>query len=74
MDTDLVLTSGIALLALSLPSLLAGWVDGRLSRLGTLLVATSTGLILWAVMTSTHRYTLDEVPSVMLRALSRLFS
>jgi len=71
-DTDLVLTIGIVLLALSLPSLLSAWVDGRLSRLGTVMILVASGMIGWAVYTQPKGYEFTEIPMVMLGVLSRL--
>ncbi len=72
MDTDLVLTAGIVLLALSLPSLLSAWVDGRLSRLGTMMIFVASGMIGWAVYAQPKDYEFTEIPMVMLGVLSRL--
>lgn len=74
MDTDLVLTMGIVLLALSLPSLLSAWVDGRLSRLGTLMIFVASSMIGWAVYTQPKGYEFAEMPMVMLGVLSRLIN
>jgi hypothetical protein len=71
-DTDLVLTMGIVLLALSLPSLLSAWVDGRLSRLGTVMILVASGMIGWAVYAQPKGYEFTEIPMVMLGVLSRL--
>ena len=45
MDTDLVLTLGILLLALTIPSLLAAWVEGRAPRMGALMLLASSSMI-----------------------------
>ena len=74
MDTDLVLTIGIVLLALSLPSLLSAWVEGSLSRLGTLMIFVASGMIGWAVYSQPKGYELTEIPMVMLGVLSRLIN
>ena len=74
MDTDLVLTIGIVMLALSLPSLLSAWVDGRLSRLGTVMVLISSGMIGWALYAQPKGYQLTEIPMVMLGVLGRLIN
>ena len=74
MDTDLVLTVGVVLLALSLPSLLSAWVEGRLSRLGTLMIFVGGGLVGWAVYTQPKGYEFAEIPMVMLGVMSRLIN
>ena len=38
MDTDLVLTLGIVLLVLSVPSLLSAWAESRAPRLGAIML------------------------------------
>ncbi len=74
MDTDLVLTIGIVLLALSLPSFLSAWVQGRLSRFGTLLVLAGGGMVGWAIYTQPKGYEFGEVPIVMLGVFARLIN
>ena len=74
MDTDLVLTIGIVLLALSLPSLLSAWVEGRLSRFGTLMIIVASSMIGWAVYAQPKVYELTDSPMVMLGVLSRLIN
>lgn len=74
MDHDLMLTLGFVLLALSLPSFLGGWVEGRLSRLGMLMIALATGMIGWAVQFRPTAYSLHEIPEVMLGAFARLIN
>ena len=43
MDTDLVLTIGLVLLVLSVPSLLAAWAESRAPRMGAIMAITSLG-------------------------------
>ncbi len=74
MDTDLVLTVGIVLLALSLPSLLSAWVEGRLSRLGTVLILVGSGMVGWAIYTQPKGYEFGEIPMIMLGVLSRVIN
>jgi formate-dependent nitrite reductase membrane component NrfD len=74
MDTDLVLTLGIVLVVLTIPSLLAAWVDGRIPRVGALMIIASLALILAAVMTRPTGYTFEEIPTVMLNVAGRLIN
>jgi hypothetical protein len=74
MDTDLVLTAGLALLVLSMPTLISAWVDGRLSRLGVGMLASASGLIGWAVYSQPKGYTLDSIPDVVVAAIARLIN
>jgi formate-dependent nitrite reductase membrane component NrfD len=71
MDTDLVLTIGIVLLVLTVPSLLSAWVDGRVPRVGAILTVASIGMILAAVVTRPGGYAFEEIPGIMLSVLAR---
>jgi formate-dependent nitrite reductase membrane component NrfD len=72
MDTDLVLTIGIILLVLTIPSLLSAWVEQRVPRVASLMAIASLGMIVGALMTRPGGYSFSEVPSVMLRVFARL--
>ncbi len=74
MDTDLVLTVGIVLLVLSVPTLLSAWVDGRIPRLGTLMVIVAGGMIVAALQTAPGGYRFEQVPGVMIGVVSRFFN
>jgi formate-dependent nitrite reductase membrane component NrfD len=71
MDTDLVLTVGLVLLALSLPSLLSAWVEQRVPRVGSIMVVASIGMIVGALMYRPGGYAFSEVPGVVLGVLAR---
>lgn len=73
MDTDLVLTVGIVLFVLSIPSLLAAWVEGRPPRLGAILVIVALGMVVGALWVKPGGYAFNQVPGVMIGVLSRLF-
>ncbi len=72
MDTDLVLTVGIVLLALSLPSLLQGWVEQRMSRLGVVMALSGAVMIVAAWLYRPTGYSVPEIPGIMLKVVSRL--
>lgn len=72
MDTDLVLTIGVLLIVLSLPSLLSAWVESKFPRLGAALLLVALGMILTAVTVRPGGYAFNEVPGVMLEVASRL--
>ncbi|TAG26246.1 MAG: hypothetical protein EAZ40_04730 [Rhodobacterales bacterium] len=74
MDTDLVLTVGIVLLALTVPSLLSAWVEQRVPRVAAVMAIASMGMIVGALMTRPGGYAFSEVPSVMLGVFARLAS
>ena len=71
MDTDLVLTLGILLIVVTIPSLLAAWVEGRPPRVGAMAVLAGMAMILAAAMNRPTGYRFDEVQTVMLNVLSR---
>ncbi|MBP9046825.1 MAG: hypothetical protein WAT35_10945 [Tabrizicola sp.] len=73
MDTDLALTVGIVLAVLSVPSLLSAWVDGRAPRLGAIMAIAALGLIVTALVESPGGYAFNQVPSVMLKTVLRVF-
>ncbi|MGL4237797.1 hypothetical protein [Tabrizicola sp.] len=74
MDTDLLLTLGIVLLVLSVPSLLSAWVEGRAPRIGAIMVIVAAGMVITAVTTKPGGYTFNEVPGAMVKVVGRLFN
>jgi formate-dependent nitrite reductase membrane component NrfD len=74
MDTDLVLTLGIVLLVVTLPSLLAAWVEGRAPRVGAIMLVTSFAMIIAAVLYKPGGYAIDEVLTVMVGVFSRVIN
>ncbi|NHB76464.1 hypothetical protein [Rhodobacter calidifons] len=73
MDTDLVLTVGILLLVLSIPSLLSAWAENRAPRMGAIMAITALGMISSALIYSPGGYTFQEVPGVILKTVMRVF-
>jgi hypothetical protein len=74
MDTDLVLTLGIVLMVLSVPSLLSAWVEGRAPRIGAIMIIAAFGMIVTALTVNPGGYEFNEVPGVMVGVVSRLFN
>ncbi len=72
MDTDLVLTSGIVLLVLAMPSLLSAWVEGKAPRLGALMVVTGAVMIVTALSVRPGGYAFGDVPRVVVDVFARL--
>jgi formate-dependent nitrite reductase membrane component NrfD len=72
-DTDLMLTVGIVLLILSLPSLLSAWVEGRAPRLGALMIAAGAVLVGTALSVRPGGYAFDDVPGVVIDVVARLW-
>jgi formate-dependent nitrite reductase membrane component NrfD len=74
MDTDLVLTLGILLLIMTVPSLLAAWVEGRAPRIGALMLLASSSMIVTALVARPSGYRFEEIPQVMLGVVARVWS
>jgi len=74
MDTDLVLTIGVVLAALSVPSLLAAWTESRAPRIGAVMVIAAFAMIVAATLRRPGGYGVTEIPSVMLDVFARLIS
>jgi hypothetical protein len=74
MDTDLILTIGIVLAVLSVPSLLAAWAESRVPRLGSIMIVAALGMILVALQVRPGGYAFTDVPGVMIGVVSRLFN
>ncbi len=72
MDTDLFLTIGVVLTALSLPSLLQAWTEGRPPRVGGIMIIAGIALIVTAVVRHPQGYAFDDIPHVMLAVAARL--
>lgn len=72
-DTDMLLTFGIILLVLSVPSLLAAWAESRAPRLGAIMSVAALGLIAVALWMKPGGYEFNQVPGVMVAVVSRLF-
>jgi hypothetical protein len=72
MDPDLFLVIGIVLVVLTIPTLLAAWVEGRAPRVGAIMLIAALGLILVAVTQQPGGYSFNEVPQVFLRVFARL--
>ncbi|MCL4067687.1 hypothetical protein M3484_14005 [Pseudomonas sp. GX19020] len=71
MDSDLLLTVGIVIAVLTIPTMLAGWVDGRAPRMGTLMVVLSAALLIVAWTQKPGGYRPADIPGVMLSVAAR---
>jgi hypothetical protein len=74
MDTDLVLTAGIVLLVLSVPTLLAAWAESRPPRFGAILSIGGLGMIVTALVVKPGGYVFNQIPGVMVDVVARLFN
>jgi len=70
-DPDLYLVVGLVLAALSVPSLLSAWADGRAPRLGALLVLVAGVLVVLAFNAKPMGYRFDDVPQAFYRVIGR---
>ncbi len=71
MDTDLILVIGIVLCALSVPSLLSAYSDGRAPRSGSVLVFIGGVLVVIALTQNPRGYTFADVPEVFFTVIGR---
>ncbi len=71
MDTDLFLIIGIVLCALSIPSLLSAYVEGRAPRAGSILVFIGGVLVVIALSQHARGYSFAEIPDVFFRVIGR---
>lgn len=72
-DTDLMLTLGIVLLILSIPSLLSAWVESRAPRIGAIMVIAALGLVVSALVIKPGGYVFNQVPGIMVEVVTRFF-
>jgi hypothetical protein len=72
-DADLLLTVGIVLLVLSVPSLLAAWVEGRAPRMGVIMALGALGMIVSALLINPGGYAFNQVPGVMIKVVGGFF-
>ena len=72
MTTDLMLTGGIVLLALTLPALLNAFSSGRPPRGAAILAMIAAVLIATALVKSPSGYTFRDIPDVMVRTVKGL--
>lgn len=71
MDSDLLLTVGIVMAILTIPTMLAAWVDGRAPRMGLLMVVLATALLVVAFMQKPGGYRPADIPGIMLSVAGR---
>jgi formate-dependent nitrite reductase membrane component NrfD len=71
MDTDLFLVIGLVVLALSVPSLLSAYVEGRIPRAGSILILIGGVLVVTALSQKGQGYTFAELPDVVFRVIGR---
>lgn len=71
MDPDLLLTLGLILGALSIPSVLSAMSDRRAPRASALTILIAGGLILGAAWLKPGGYRIEQVPDVFFAVIAR---
>jgi hypothetical protein len=71
MDNDLLLTVGVVVGVLAIPSLLGAWTEGRTPRAGAIMVLIAGVLIAVAASQTPGGYAIGEVPQIMLAVVGR---
>ncbi len=70
-DPDLFLTIGIILGVLTIPSLLSAWTDGRVPRLGAIMVFAAVIMVAVAAKNKPTGYKISDVPTIMMNVAGR---
>ena len=71
MDSDLALVLGLALSALSVPSVISAFSDSRTPRASALTVLIAGALIVYAVRNHPGGYALDDIPDAIMHVIAR---
>jgi len=71
MDPDLLLSIGVVIGVLTLPSFVSAWREGRAPRVGAVLLMVAGVLIVTAVLRKPGGYTLTEIPGTVIAAFGR---
>ncbi len=71
MDPDLFLVIGIVIAALTIPSLMSAYIEGRTPRAAALLILISGTLIVIALTNHPGGYTLKGIPEAFYRLAGR---
>jgi hypothetical protein len=74
MSIDQILVIAIIICALSLPSLLAAYADGRPPRAGSIMVLIGGVLLAYALTQKPGGYRFDEIPHVFLREIANILN
>lgn len=72
MDSDVALVTGLGLMVLSLPSIIAAWSDRCAPRTGVVALLAGGGLVLWAALRRPGGFRLTEMPEVLYGVIARL--
>ncbi|WIY27164.1 hypothetical protein [Parasedimentitalea psychrophila] len=73
MDPDVALILGLVIGGFSIPSILSAMSDRRPARASALTILLAFGLVLYALVTKSGGYQLDQIPDVFFAVLGRYF-
>ncbi|MCA0921334.1 hypothetical protein [Pseudooceanicola nanhaiensis] len=73
-DTDLVVVTGVILLMLAIPSLVAAYADRRAPRAAVFVLMIGAALLGWAFSTAPTDYDLAEIPNAFIRVTGRILA
>jgi hypothetical protein len=71
LDPDILLTAGLILALLSLPSILSALGDRRAPRASAMTVLLAGALILYAARTKPGGYQVDQIPQIVLGTIAQ---
>ncbi len=71
MDSDLSLVLGLALAALTIPSVLSALSDARAPRASMVTILIAGGLIIYAIRSHPGGYALADVPDAVMHVIAR---
>jgi len=71
-NSDLLLVVGLVLGALSLPSMISAFTDGRSPRMAAVLVVAATILIFLAIDGRPGGYAWADIPDAFVRVIARV--
>lgn len=73
MDPDVTLILGLVIGGFAIPSVLSAMSDRRPLWASALTILLAFGLVLYAVMTKSGGYQMDQIPDVFFAVLGRYF-
>lgn len=71
MESDLYLVLGLALAALSIPSVVSAFSDQRVPRASAVTILIAGGLVVYAVRTHPGGYAMEDIPSAVMHVIAR---
>jgi hypothetical protein len=71
MDADLLMVMGIIVCVMAFLSLMAAWIDRRISRVGQALLLIGGVLVVLAIGHRPGSYTIAQLPDLFLDVVSR---